>query len=451
MKRRKFIGKTMAGTAGLAMAGSFFSTSCSGANNKIVLALIGSGDRGTSTIINTCMVNENVEIKTVCDVNDIKASMALARIEKDLGYKPLHARNMKEVLMDPDIDAVWISTPEHWHTLATVWACQAGKDVYVEKNPTLSIWEGQKLIEAAEKYNRIVQVGFQNRSAPYAHKAREYIQSGKLGQVVHVMCYNMLGGNKWQAVADSVAPDGLDWDAWLGPAPSRSYNEGIHDMKSRGGWCNHWAYSGGTLADDASHVMDLARLVLGDPGHPASVYGWGGNNAWGSEREVPEFQTITYDYGSFTLTCESGNATNYHSKTPVEIRNSNSEFPEWSQNATRIEIYGTEGMMYLGRHGGGWQVLSEGSEIIAQECGVVPDAAHQKNFIDCLRKKKTPNAPVIQGHLSAALVHLGNICHRVGNKHLVFDGENEKFANNQMANEFLKSSYRDGYIIPDIV
>jgi len=451
MKRRKFIGQTLVGTAGLAMAGSFLSTSCTRANNKIVLALIGSGDRGTSTIINTCLVNENVEIKTICDVNDIKAAMALERIEKGLGYKPLNAKNMKEVFNDPDIDAVWISTPEHWHTLATVWACQAGKDVYVEKNPTLSIWEGQKLIEAADKYNRIVQVGFQNRSAPYAIKAREYIQSGKLGQVVHVKCYNMLGGSKWQSLADSEVPDGLDWDAWLGPAPYRSYNEGIHDMRSRGGWCNYWAYSGGYLADDASHVMDVARLALGDPGHPAAVYGWGGNNAWGSEREVPEFQTITYDYGSFSMTCESGSATNYQMKTPIEIRNSDSKFPEWDQNATRIEIYGTEGMMYLGRHGGGWQVLGEGGEILAHEYGIVPDASHQKNFIECMRSRKKPNAPVEQGHLSAALVHLGNICHRVGNKHLVFDGENEKFTNNNEANELLKPSYRDDYTIPDIV
>lgn len=151
------------------------------------------------------------------------------------------------------------------------------------------------------------------------------------------------------------------------------------------------------------------------------------------------------------MTCESGSATNYHRKTPVEIRNSTSQLPEWSQNATRIEIYGTEGMMYLGRHGGGWQVLGEGGEIIAQEYGIVPDTAHQKNFIECLRSRKKLNAPVDQGHLSATLVHLGNICHRVGNKHLVFDGENEKFTNNNEANELLKPSYRDGYTIPDIV
>jgi len=181
MKRRDFIEKTMLGTAGIAVGSSFttFKSSVKGANDKIVLALIGAGGRGTGTIINTCKVNKNVVIKTVCDVNDLKATKTLAEIEKELGYKPGHSRNMKEVFNDKDIDAVWISTPEHWHALATVWACQAGKDVYVEKNPTVNIWEGRKMIEAAKKYNRIVQVGFQNRSAPYAFSARDYIQSGK--------------------------------------------------------------------------------------------------------------------------------------------------------------------------------------------------------------------------------------------------------------------------------
>ena len=143
-----------------------------GANDKIVLAIIGSGSRGLGTIINTCKINANVVIKTVCDVNDWKAEKAMAAIEKELGYKTQRSRNMKEVFDDKDVDAVWISTPEHWHSLATVWACQAGKDVYVEKNPSINIWEGRKMVEAAEKYKRIVQIGFQNRSAPYAFSAR---------------------------------------------------------------------------------------------------------------------------------------------------------------------------------------------------------------------------------------------------------------------------------------
>jgi len=453
MKRRDFIEKTMFGTAGISLGPSFLNLnpSAKGASEKIVLALIGAGARGTGTIINTCRDNENVVIKTVCDVNDRKAARAISSIETTFGYKPQHSRNMKEVFDDKDIDAVWISTPEHWHALATVWACQADKDVYVEKNPTISIWEGRKMIEAAEKYKRIVQIGFQNRSAPYAFSAREYIQSGKLGNIVQVKSYNMLGGGKWIPKPDCEIPEGLDWDAWLGPAPYVHYNPNIHDMDERGGWGNYWAYSGGVLADDASHVLDLARMVIGDPGHPRSVYGWGGNYAWNSEKETPEFQAITYDFGKFTLTCDSGNATNYMKKTPNNIRMDPNLFPDWRTNATRTEIYGTEGLMYLGRHGGGWQVKGEDSRLIAQGGGVFPDKDHQKDFIESLRARRKPNGDVVQGQFSASLIHLANIAYRTGNKQLNFDAEKERFIDNEDANKLLRTSYRENYKMPENV
>jgi len=452
MKRRDFIGTAMISGISIIPGSTIFGNSkVQGANDKIVLAIIGAGDRGRGTIINCCKVNDNVVIKTVCDVNDVKAAKTIAQVEKDLGYKPARSRNMKEVFDDKDIDAVWISTPEHWHALATVWACQAGKDVYVEKNPTINIWEGRKMVEAAKKYNRIVQIGFQNRSAPYAFSARDYIQSGKLGKIVHVKSYNMLGGDKWMPKPDSAVPQGLDWDAWLGPSAKVPYNSNIHDMESRGGWGNYWAYSGGILADDASHVLDLARMVLGDPGHPKSVYGWGGNNAWGSEKQTPEFQSITYDFGTYAHTCESGSATNYMKKTPNNIRMDPTLFPDWRTNATRTEIYGTEGLMYLGRHGGGWQVKGEDSVLIAQGGGVFPDKDHQKDFIDALRTRRNPNGDVEQGHLSATLIHMGNIAYRVGNKRLEFDAKHEKFIGNDAANKLARGTYREGYKIPEQV
>jgi predicted dehydrogenase len=321
----------------------------------------------------------------------------------------------------------------------------------VEKNPTISIWEGRKMIEAAEKYGRIVQVGFQNRSASYAFSARDYIRSGKLGNIVHVKSYNMLGGSKWMPQPDCPVPQGLDWNEWLGPAPLVPYNPNIHDMEERGGWGNYWAYSGGVLADDASHVLDLARMVLGDPGHPRSVYGWGGNFAWGSQKETPEFQDISYDFGTFTLTCNSGNSTNYMKKTPGYIRMDPTLFPDWRTNATRTEIYGTEGLMYLGRHGGGWQVKGEDSRIIAEDGGIFPDNEHQKDFIESLRTRKKPNGDVIQGQYSASLVHLANIAYRVGNRQLFFDPAKETFIGNEDANKLLRTTYRENYKIPDEV
>lgn len=453
MNRRNFIRSGMLATAGVSLGmGSLLSTSsCVGANDRIVLALVGSGGRGLGTIINCCKINENVVIKTVCDVNRTKLANAADKVEKELGYRPAKTENMQEIFDDKEVDAVWISTPEHWHTLATIWACQAGKDVYVEKNPTINIWEGRKMAEAAKRYKRIVQVGFQNRSAPYGFTARDYIASGKLGKIVTVKCYNMLGGGKFEEAPETAVPQWLDWDKWLGPAPVRPYSPTIVSENGRGGWLNYWAYSGGGLSDDASHVMDLARMVIGDPGHPKSVYGWGGNHVFGGTRETPEFQSIVYDFGEFTLTCDNACATGYMIKTPNDIRQDKTRFPDWRNNATRTEIYGTEGLMYLGRHGGGWQVLGPDNEIVAQDGGVMPDNEHQLDFIRSLRTRKTPNGEVEECHRSATLVHLGNIAFRTGNRQLLFDPVTEQITNNEEANKLARGSYRAGYVIPEKV
>ena len=413
------------------------------ANDKVVLALIGSGGRGTGVILSMQKNTSNVEVKYVCDVDDSRGGRAIDELSKMQGIKPQSVADMQRVFDDKDVDAVVICTPEHWHALAAIRACQAGKDVYVEKNISLTIEEGRKMIEAAEKYDRVVQCGTQNRSAKYAESAREYVQSGKLGTIVHVKNFCMLPGSKpWFLKPDSPVPAGLDWDLWLGPAESVPYNLSRHKA-----WYDWWAYSGGAaLAGDASHVMDLARMVLGDPDHPRSVYCTGGRLLYDDKRDIPDIQSITYDYGDFPMSCESSQFGNYLSKTKGEIRYGN-KFPIWEQNATRIEIYGTEGMMYLGRHGGGWQVLGNTGEIVAEEYGMFPDIEHQQNFIDSIRSRNTPNGNILQGHKSAILIHMANISYRLGNKQLLFDPVEETFTNSSEANELSKSAHRPGFEI----
>jgi predicted dehydrogenase len=259
----------------------------------------------------------------------------------------------------------------------------------------------------------------------------------------------MLGGGRWTEKPKTPVPSWLDWEKWQGPAAIRSFSPGIVSERGRGEWGCYWAYSGGGLADDASHVMDLARFVLGDPPHPKSVYGWGGNHVFEGERETPEFQSIIYDFENFTLSCDSGYATNYMIKTPNEIRMDKTRFPNWANNATRTEIYGSEGLMYLGRHGGGWQVMGFNNKIVAQDGGVFPDDEHQIDFIRALRTRKQPNGNVEECHRSATLVHLGNIAFRTGNKQLLFDGKTEKFLYNDLANNLAKGTYREGYVIPE--
>ncbi|MDR1483876.1 MAG: Gfo/Idh/MocA family oxidoreductase [Planctomycetaceae bacterium] len=452
MKRREFLTTSAAGiaVAGATLSGPMiFGNSVAGANDKIVLALIGCGGRGLGCIVNCCKINKNVEIKTVCDVNRTKLSNAAKTVERNFGKRPTTTEDMKTIFNDNDITAVWIATPEHWHVPASVFACQAGKDVYVEKNLSINIWESRKLVEAADKYHRIVQVGLQNRSASQGFSAREYIKNGKLGKIVTVKTYFMLGGGKFTEAPPKPVPAWLDWDKWLGPAPYRPFSPSIVSEHGRGGWGFYWDYSGGLLDDEASHTIDFTRMVLGDPPHPKSVYAWGGNHAYGSQSETPEFQSVVYDFGNFTLTADGGRAFKYMHKAPQSIRNNATKFPNWRNYSARVEIYGTEGLMYLGRHGGGWQVLDKDDKFVAEDGAVFPDNEHQKNFIECIRSRKQPNGNIEQCHISSTLINMGNIACRVGNKQLLFDGQTEKFTNDNQANILAKGSYRKGYEIPN--
>lgn len=449
LNRREFISSTAKSTAGLAAGASLLGSvarksSAQSPNDRVVLGLIGAGGRGHNHATGMSKL-DNVEFRYVCDVNGDRGGDIVKELERGQGKAPKRVSDMRQVLDDKEVTAVVIATPEHWHSLAAVWACQAGKDVYVEKNISIAIWEGRKVMEAAKKYNRVVQAGLQNRSGPYAASARDYIAAGKLGKIVHVKVYNMLGGAPWTPKPDGPAPKNLDWDRWLGPSPEVPYNEGRHL-----GWYNWWDYKGGALSDDGVHQLDLTRMALGDPGHPKSVVCVGGNYAYNSQREVPEMQTIIYDYGDYAMTCESGNATNYMKKFPGEVRYG-TKWPYWPMSACRVEIYGTKGLMYLGRHGCGWQVMLEDGKVLDQDKGYFPDKWHQPNFIDCVRSRKTPNAPIEQAHHSACLVHLGNLAYRAGNKQLVFDAATESFVGNDAANKFLKPKYRKGYRIPDVV
>ena len=446
MTRREFVGHSAKGAATLAAGAGFLTATArpraQGANDKVVLALIGAGGRGSQLAGNFAQV-PGVEFKYLCDADTNRGAGLFASLEKAQGRAPQRLKDLRQAFDDKDVNAVVVATPEHWHALATIWACQAGKDVYVEKNPSLAIWEGRKLVEAAQKYRRVVQVGFQNRSAPYAVSAREYLRSGKLGKIVLVKAFNPLEGGDWSPQPDSPPPAGLDWDLWLGPAPEVPYNRGRHL-----GWNDWWAYCGGPFSGDASHQLDLTRLALGDPAHPKSVYCAGGRLGFADAREMPDTLAVTYDYGDFVLTCESGNATPYMRKFGQEVRYGE-QWPYWPLSSCRVEIYGTKQLMYLGRHGCGWQVVEADGKVVAQDKGKFPDQWHQPNFIDCVRSRKQPNADIAVCHASACLIHLGVAAYRVGKKQLLFDGPSERFTNSDEANALLKPAYRKQYRVPD--
>ncbi|UCG46362.1 MAG: Gfo/Idh/MocA family oxidoreductase [Phycisphaerales bacterium] len=448
LNRREFLSRSLRRASGItagAVALAGVSRSVLGANERVNFALIGCGGRGRMVTRN--FLQCGARLAYVCDLHDERRRQTLEEMAEVQGRKPKEARSIRQVLDSKDVDAVLVATPDHWHGPASVLACQAGKHVYVEKPHAHNIWESRKMIEAARKYNRALQVGTQNRSAPYNLAALEYVKSGRLGGVHLVKVYNLKPGGAFHLGDPGRPPAGFDWDAWLGPAPERPYHQRIF----HGGWHKFWDFSGGDMADDGIHQLDLAMMLMGDPGIPTAVSCSGGRLAHrGDDSEVPDLQVVTYDFDDFVLTFELSGYPRYMQKTTGTIRR-NDEFPYWTQNATRIELYGSELMMTIGRHGGGWIVTTSGGKIVEKMYGRPPDVNHVQNFLDCVKSRRNPNADVEILHKSVALVHLGNIAHRVGNCKLRFDPKAERFIGSVEANNLVKRRYRKKYEIPQQV
>ena len=371
---------------------SFSSAGSKSTNDKLILALIGAGGWGTNLALNLSELDDNIQLKYVCDVDDTRGGRVISEMELRLKFRPIRVRDMRVVFDDQEVDGVIIATPQHWHALAMIWACQAGKDVYVEKCISHNIKEGQKMIEASMKYERVVQCGMQNRSFDCASSARDYIKSGKLGQIIAVDVKGLINGPlPFNEKEDADTPDTMDWDMWLGPAPKVPYN--VSRNKSH---LFYWDYSGGmALGNDSIHQIDLTRMVLGDPDFPNSVYCAGGRFTYDDTRETPDYQMTTFDYGEFIMTLQTGEFTPYMSKTSLEIRLSQT-FPEWMQNSSMVLIQGTKYMMCLGRMGGGWQVFDKDLRIVDQDSGIFPLKPHLQNFLNCIRSREIPNSnPVL--------------------------------------------------------
>ena len=437
VSRRRFLERSIQGGFGVAAGvyGLSAGSKAAAPSDKIVVGMMGVGGRGTF-LTELFASRPDVEIAYICDVDSRKFARAVKVVEDKQGKTPKTIGDFRRILEDKNVDAMVSATPDHWHGMATVLACQAGKDVYVEKPASHCIWEGRKMVEAARKYNRVVQVGMQNRSNTYGRSARELIQSGKLGGVHLVRVYNMLNRAPVES-PDSAPPQELDWNMWLGPGPLRPYNPKYFRRV-------FWDFNGGLMTDDGVHQMDLARIVLG-VSYPKSVHHAGGKLHFNDLAETPDTTIATYEFDGLTLVFEQTVWTPYMQKTPDSIRENLSQFPDWYPfNATKIEIYGNKGMMILGRQGGGWQLYDEGGRKIAtdKQRHSEMQAAHVENFISCIRSRKRPNADIEEGHISAALCHMANISYRVGNRKLEFDSSKEDFGTDKEANHYLKRSYR---------
>ncbi len=440
LNRRQFVKQSVGAAATYAVLNTSRSAP---ASEKVVIGLMGCGGRGTA-LLGMFAARKDVEVAYLCDPDSRKEASAQKVVSGAQGHACKFVQDFRRILEDKSVDVLINATPDHWHALGTILACQAGKHVYVEKPMAYSVWEGRKMVEAARKYQRVVNVGMQSRSAPYANAAREYVQSGKLGEVQLVRVYNLMQHPRQQMGPEQPVPAQFDYDLWCGPAAKLPYIPGRY-------WLNMAEFSCGPIPGDAVHQLDLARYVMGNPPPPKTVSHTGGIYVLRDGRDTPDTQLATYEYDNFTLLFQGGLWSPYMKKIPQYIRDGDL-FPEWQFCATKIEILGTKAYMYLGRHGGGWQVFDQDDKLLDQAYGRQGDPPHIENFMQCVRSGARPNADVEHGQQSVLLSHLANIAWRVGNKKLAFDGKTESFPESPEANQYLKrASYRARWTVPEQV
>jgi predicted dehydrogenase len=446
LSRRDFLShstKTAASVAAVgAVLGSTIPKTVLGANDRINIAVVGINGRGRNHYEEWCKI-PGVFVKTLCDPDSRLFPERVADVEKMQGKKPQTVTDMRKVLEDKDIDAISVATCDHWHALATIWGCQAGKHVYVEKPVSHNISEGRKMIEAARRYNRIVAVGMQNRSIKGVQEAIKFLHEGKLGDIYMAKGLCFKPRDTIGKELDAQVPEGLDYDLWLGPAQWRPYNPQYVHYK----WHWFWDFGCTDLGNQGPHQMDIARWGLRKREHPKQVKCVGNKFAFNDDQQTPNTQMATFEY-------EDGKIIQF------EVRGlyTNAEDGIIIGNL----FYGTEGWMHL--DGDKWTTFfgrkNEPGPSYAGE-GDVADptnlagsggSAHFWNFIDALRANDWTklNADILEGHMSTALCHMANISNRVG-RELHVNVYAENFIENDEANSLLTRDYRYPFVVPDEV
>ena len=452
VNRREFLNRskktTLGMAAGMTILGNAKSVGATPASDKIVIAIIGCRSRGHGLARNFAS-RDDCEMAYLADVDTAMFEKHAKMIADCQGGKiPKFEQDFRKVLDDKSVDAIVIATPTHWHAPATIWSCQAGKDVYVEKPLCHNAWEGRKMVEAARKYNRVVQVGTQNRSAAYNIAARQYIADGKLGKIHYVRVLNQKLWPNFKMAADSEPPKGLDWDMWNGPAPEHKYNTTLRYQ-----WHHLWRYCIGDIGNDGAHQFDEARMIVGFD-VPKQVYCTGGRFNTEGAADTPDTQIATFTYDNdLVVTLELTLYTPYMLKIDGKVRASDM-FPYWPQTATRIEIYGDKGVMNVGRMGGGWQVFVRTKDrkpvVKDQMFGRFSDKEHQENFIRCIRSREKPNADIEIGHRSHITLHYATMSYRTGGQWLAVDPTTQH-VDNAEAMKLFKREYRKPWVVEEEV
>jgi predicted dehydrogenase len=395
-----------------------------GANDRINVGLIGSGDRGQQ-VWKTFLKQPDFEPVAVCDVYQASREAGVAAA----GGRPKAVEDFRRLLDLKDVNAVIIATPDHWHALTTIAACEAGKDVYCEKPLSLTVREGRHMVEAARKHKRVVQTGSQQRSAPHYQQAVKLIQDGGIGALHKVTVgytRNVIPGFVPVEGLTKEVPPGLNWDFWLGPAPAVPYDPFRFLYNFR--W--FWDYSGGQMTNWGAHNLDIARWAL-QAKAPTAVAAFGGRYEIKDGGETPDVQEVIYNFPNCVVTW-SGR----------EVNRTRDEY---------LVFHGTKGTLSIMRDG--FQIVPEvwkarrRNETPAMEPMEVKaetramEDLHARNFLDCVKSRQRPAADVEEGHLSATVCHLGNIATRLG-RSFKWDAAKEEFTGDAEGNRMLSRPYR---------
>ena len=453
--RREFV-KTAALGAGFAAASPLRAQAQNSANDTVNIGVVGFRGRGRDHYRAFAHI-PGVRVAYLCDVDERLFPRAVEEVEKIGGYKPETIVDIRKLLEKQDLDAISVAAPDHWHALMTIWACQAGKDVYVEKPCSYTLWEGRKMVEAARKYNRMVQVGLNRRSIPRIRSAVDFVRKGSFGKAYRAKSIVYRGRINIGTVQESSIPQGVNWDLYVGPAPYRAFTLNRFHY----GWHYFWDFSTTEVGNNGVHTLDVVRWGLAKQVHPVKIHCTGGQFVDKSDSEVPNVQVGTYEYEDGTLA--EIDATTLYSPTFGGTRMGDffytsegyiSSVDNWSTTRghfTPGDSPDLPGGVSLRASNLSFPKMDylAGPEIPdLQE----PEVSHFQNFIDCVRSRKRENlhCEVEEGHLSTSLCHLANISYRTGRK-LGFDPKTETFPNDAEANKFLRREYREPFVVPEQV
>jgi predicted dehydrogenase len=410
-----------------------------GANDRIGVGVVGLGGRGRAPMNEWTKVPGS-QIVALCDVDQAALERGQAQVLKATGQNSKGFADMRELFADKIVDAVSMPLPNHWHALATIWAVQAGKDVYIEKPACHNVYEGRKMVEAARKHNRMVQIGSQSRTIDHKIKAMQLLKEGVIGKVYlsKGFCYKRRPsiGHK----ADGPVPAGVKWDLFLGPAPMRPFNPN----RFKYNWHWFWDTGNGDIGNQGVHEMDIARWGLGDKGLPTNVFSSGGKFVYDDDQETPNTQYAIFNYGDAEI----------HFEVRGILTDDMGSLKRQGTNTVGNIFYGGDG--YLSVDDGGFQVYKgekhEKVMDVKAERGQSSTAVHMENFAKACRSRnyKDLTADVEVGVISADLCHLANISYRL-KKRLEFDPARQQFKNDPEANKLLTRPYRAPYVVPEKV